>query len=108
MPATKTTNITGNSTTLIASSAMTRAREGFTGSVSIIQAGTGTWSLKSSPDLGTTLFDLKDAAGNPQTGTASGQVNFNLGQGAYGQDMQVYIVYTGASGLSSKVMAHMN
>ena len=69
------------------------------GAVSIKQIGTGTWTLKFSPDGGTTFIDLTDVSGNTFTGTTSGLTRYALGKGSNNYKGALYLNVANASGL---------
>lgn len=73
------------------------------GVVVIKQAGTGTWTLKFSPDEGVTLIDLKDVSGAAFTGTASDITRYALAKGKSGYAGALYLTVADADALTIDV-----
>lgn len=80
----------------------------FSGTISVVQEGTASWSLYYSPDLGDTLIPLKDQSGTQVTGTASDGINFTLGKGSNTEPVELYIRIAGASGLTMETIVQSN
>jgi hypothetical protein len=98
MSATFSTTITADGDHFLAK--INDAPEGFIG---VKQSGTGTWTLKYSPDGGVTFIDMKDSNGDAFTGTSSDITGYRLARGVSDNDRGIYMNVTGASGLTLDV-----